>query len=232
LASRPRTPGSIDAAADQLRASAAVFTRRNLFHAVRRASGGAMTEAEFEAALRRRLARAALPGLLPAAPARRARAHESSRDRDTRFPEAILVVDRTAILDLFVSSGVTDAARIAVVCVDGTPPRVVARLVRQIRAGRRAPVLYLHDAATVIYPFTVEPLATILEHRGAEPLEYADLGLPPLGATARRFDDPSLARDEPILELEAIPPATLLRYCAKRARSFIGRGGPRRARSR
>ncbi len=106
------------------------------------------------------------------------------------------------------------------VCIDGTP-RPVAWLQRGFREGRRAPVLYLHDAATVVYPFAIEPLATLVRHQGDAPLAYRDLGLPPLGASARRFGAPvsTLPTDELILELEAIPPATLLRYCARSASS-------------
>jgi hypothetical protein len=209
-------PGLIDAAAEALRADAHAFTRQNLFHAVRRAH--AMSEARFEAALSRRLARASLPGLLPARSRRRTRALPAS------FPEAVLLVDRPAILDLFVACGATASERLAVVCIDGSPASVVAWLKAGFQAGRRAPVLYLHDAATVVYPFALEPLATLVQHPGAEPLVYADLGLPPLGATARRFGDPALPAGELILDLEVIPPATLVRYCTKAAARVVPAG--------
>jgi len=219
----PSLQSLIDAAADALRAGAPVFTRRNLFHAVRRVCGAAMTPQRFDAALRRRLSRGDVPGLLPSP--RGPEPRPSGRATDASFPEAVLLVDRPAILDLFTHSGAMAPSRLAVVCVDGTPAPVVARLARSFQAGRRAPVLYVHDAATVIYPFAIEPLATLVRHQGAVPLPYADLGLPPLGATARRFHDPSLAGDEPILELEALPPATLLRYCAEAARRLAAAPG-------
>jgi len=222
---------SIDASADALRKDAPVFTRRNLFHAVRRARGAATTEATFEAGLRRRLARGALPGLLLAG----SRPPPLPRGWETRFPEAVLLVDRPAIRDLLMASAGLVPAEAAVVCVDGTPARVVAWLRRGFGEGRSAAVLYLHDAATVLYPFSLEPLATLVEQRGSAPLVYADLGLPPLGATARRFGDPALAADEPILDLEAIPPATLLRHVARSVRGLLSPGitdgsVPRRAR--
>ena len=207
----------IDVAAGALRAGAPVFTRRNLFHAIRRARGAAMTEAGFDAALRRRLSRGALPGLLPA----RRRPRPLARGWDACFPEAVLLVDRPVIRDLLAASRVIAPACLTVVCIDGTPSTVVAWLQRGFRAGQRAPVLYLHDAATVVYPFTLEPLVTRVAHRGSEPVGYADLGLPPLGATARRFDDPTLPGDEPIFELEAIPPRTLLRYCTRAATRLV-----------
>jgi hypothetical protein len=213
---------AIDASAELLRAEAPVFTRRNLFHALRRAHGAPTTEAGFDAALRRRLAHGPLPGLLPE------RRQPLPQGWDAGFPAAVLMVDRPAILDLFLASGAIDPQKLSVVCIDGTPSRAVARLVRGFRAGRRAPVLYVHDAATVVYPFAIEPLATLVESLQDGPPAYADLGLPPLGATARRFGDPRLPDDEPVLELEAIPPATLLRYCIRAAdRLAPGEGAAR-----
>ena len=50
-------------------------------------------------------------------------------------------------------------------------------------------------------------------------MAYRDLGLPPLGATTRRFGHPALQDDEAILDLKAIPSATLVRY---RLRSVAG----------
>ena len=126
--------------------------------------------------------------------------------RDDCFAEAILLVDRPALLDLFAASGEVASGRMALVCIDGTPSPSIASVRRGLRAGCRPPVLYIHDAATVIYPFTIEPMATMLEHRGSEPFMYFDLGLPPLGATSRRFGDPTLPRDKLVFELEAIPP--------------------------
>jgi hypothetical protein len=216
-------PGLIDIAADTLRAGAPRFTRGNLFHAARRARGAELTWAQFGAALRRRLARGSLQGLLPAEGRRRTR--RSAGEGAADLPVAVLLVDRPAVVDLFLANAALLPPRTEVVCVDGTPSSTVALLTRGFRAGRRASVLYLHDAATVIYPFNLEPVATLVRHRGDDPVRYADLGLPPLGAAARRFGDPALPADEPVLELEAIPPATLLRY-AHRAVSQLVAGDP------
>jgi hypothetical protein len=136
---------------------------------------------------------------------------------EAQFPKAVLLVDRPALLDLFAAAGPLAPAGLAVVCVDGTPAPAVDWLAKSFQAGRRAPVLYLHDAATVVYPFTVEPLASLVRSARGGRVAYRDLGLPPLGASARRFGDPTLPRDEPILDLEALPPATLLRYVAAAA---------------
>jgi hypothetical protein len=148
--------------------------------------------------------------------------------REVDFPEAVLLVDRPAIVELFVPSKAVASGRLAVVCIDGSPSSTVDWIRRGIRGGCRAPVLYVHDAATVIYPFAVEPIASMLEHGGAESLVYVDLGLPPLGATARRFGDPSLPRDAVLRELAAIPAATLVRYCTESARRVASDGGDRR----
>jgi hypothetical protein len=154
--------------------------------------------------------------------------------REVEFPEAVLLVDRPALVELFATSEEVSSGRLAVVCIDGSPSSTVDWLRRGIGAGRRAPVLYVHDAATVIYPFAVEPVASMLEQGGAEALAYVDLGLPPLGATARRFGDPTLPRDAVLRELAAIPPATLVRYCTESARRLAPSDGGdrRRARSR
>ena len=137
------------------------------------------------------------------------------------FPEAILVVDRPPILEIFGRSKASVPFGLAVVCIDGTPSRLVAALKRGFRAGHRAAILYVHDAATVIYPFAIEPLATLLKHRGSEPIVYRDLGLPPLGANPRRFRDPMLPTADPIFHLEAIPAAALVRYCVESARRLV-----------
>jgi hypothetical protein len=126
---------------------------------------------------------------------------------------AVLLVDRPSILALLRDADALEGA--AIVCIDGRPAPLVTRLAQRFREGFRAPVLYLHDAATVVYPFAVEPLATLVREAGGAPIVYRDLGLPPLGASARRFGDPTMARDQPVLKLEAIPPATLARYCAR-----------------
>jgi len=208
---------AIDTCAAGLRAGAGAFTRRNLFFAVRRARAGDLDEGRFEVALRRRLSVAPLPGLLPTrcewTPRR------LTREWDAYFPKAVLLVDRPAILDLFVASGAMPNARLAVVCLDGSPKPVVQWLRRGYRAGRRAPVLYLHDASTVAYPFSFEPLAAFVQQGGDEPVAYRDLGLPPLGASTRRFtssDDPSLPASEVLFDLEAVPPATLISYVMRR----------------
>jgi hypothetical protein len=205
----------IDTAAEALRREAPVFTRRNLSFAARRAGGTDVGEPAFEAALRRRLARGPLPGLLP--DRARSKRRPPGRAADDRSPKAVLLVDRRAVLDLFEAMEETASAGLAVVCADGSPSPVVARLARSFEAGLRAPVLYLHDAATVVYPFLLEPLATLVRCAGDAPIVYRDLGLPPLGAPARRFGDPTLPDDEPILDLEAVPPAALVRYAARAA---------------
>ncbi len=160
-------------------------------------------------------------------------------DSGDDFPRAVLLVDSPAIAALFAGSREAAEAGLAVVCVDGSPASQVASLQRGFRKGRRAPLLYLHDAATVIYPFSVEPFATLVAHveQAAEaPLVYADLGLPPLGATARRFGDPSLARLAPdalVTTLDEIPGPTLVRYCTEallRLRDRADRAGRQKAR--
>jgi len=210
---------AIDDCARALRAEAPAFTRRNLLHAVRRTLGAPVTEAELDAALRKRLANGPLPGLLPARV--RWRPRRLTREWDAYFPRAVLLVDRPAILDLFVACGAIAASRLAVVCLDGSPSTVVEWLRRGFEAGRRVPFVFLHDAASVVYPFTREPLATLVEHRGRVPLVYRDLGLPPLGASTRRFDDPGLPADERIFELEALPPATLVRFATLAAQRLV-----------
>lgn len=212
----------IDASAEGLRAGAPAFTARNLRFAVRRALGAEVTDAKLDAALRRRLARGPLPGLLPVRRARASRKLPSAWDAAP--PTAVLLVDRPAILDLFLALAGHDVggrgpslSTMAVVCIDGTPKPVVAWLSQSCGAWLRAPVLYLHDAATVVYPFSLEPLATRMARQDEPPMVYRDLGLSPGGSAARRFGDPALPSDELILELEAIPPAALLRYVAKAA---------------
>ena len=208
-------PSLIDFAAAALRAESPVFTRRNLYFAVRRSQAGGVTELAFDATLRRVLSRGTVPGLLAEPSARRS--PRLPKGWDAVAPRAVLLVDRPVVRDLLRATEAIAKAGVAVVCVDGTPSPVVAWLTRELDAGLRAPVLYLHDAATVLYPFTIEPLASLVRHRDGRPIVYRDLGLPPLGATARRFADPSLLGDEPILELEAIPPATLARYVEQAA---------------
>jgi hypothetical protein len=208
---------ALDVALSTLSAQGPAFTRGNLRHAVRRLSG-ATTDAAFAAALRRRRAAGAIPGLLPDRP--RWDAWQLGLEEGARFPAAVVLVDRPTVADLFVAWGVCRARGLAAVALDGTPPRLVEHLRRGFQEGLRAPVLYLHDAATVVYPFTIEPLASLVAQPGDEPVPYQDLGLPPLGASPGRFDDASLPDEERVVELEALPPATLVRYALERAARF------------
>lgn len=205
---------AIDWSARALRAGFPAFTRGNLLHAVRRAHRGDLAEDFFDEALRERLSRGPIPGLLPSPCSWTPR--RLPREWDAYFPRAVLLVDRAAVLDLFVASGALATARLAVVCIDGSPSPAVAWLRRGFRAGRRAPVLYLHDAATVAYPFAFEPLATAVRH-GTEPVQFCDLGLPPTGTPARRFHDEPLPTRRIVVELEAIAPAALVAYAVRRA---------------
>ena len=107
-------------------------------------------------------------------------------DWDACFPAAILMVDRPTVVDLFVASGALVQARIAVVCVDGTPAHVVSWLRRGLERGHRAPVGYLHDVRTVLYPFLFEPLATMVALARGSPIPYRDLGIGP----GRALSDP------------------------------------------
>jgi hypothetical protein len=209
----------IDGCAAALRDTIPAFTRRNLFFAVRRAQGGGIEEKRFEASLRQRLRRGPIPGLLPSPCEWTSR--RLTREWAAYFPKAVLLVDRPAVLDLFVASGVMPAARLALVCIDGSPASVVAWLRKGYRAGRRAPVLYLHDAATVAYPFAFEPLRSLVRYGHGGPLPYHDLGLPPLGAPARRFAAESSSDAELVLDLEAVPPAVLVSFVVRRAHRAV-----------
>lgn len=209
----------IDRAADQLRASSSAFTRRNLFHAARRLPGGPGDFERFEGALARRLRRGPIEGLLELQP--RARSRRLSSEHEAYFPAAILIVDRPELVDLFAASGVLVQARLAVVSACGTPATVVRWLVRGMRAGFRAPVGYLHDASTVLYPFALEPLRTLVEVATA-PIDFIDLGLPPQGLPAGElpFCPPM---SEPVTELEAPPPAAIVAYAARRLAKLLPR---------
>jgi hypothetical protein len=213
---RPDTRTLIEACATGLYAQAPGFTRLNLFFAVRRVAPTITTQ-QFEAAVSDRL-----PGLI------RDRAWRPRLDRLKVWPPVLLVVDRPSLPRLFAQCGVLPST-LAVTCIDGTPAPVIEWLRRGFRRGRRSAVLYLHDSTTVVYPFALEPVATLLQHGSGDPFVYADIGLPPLGAPARRFGDASLG-DALIHDVEAIPPAALLRYCARFAEQYcVGR---RRGRSR
>ncbi len=207
----------IEPCARALLAGSPAFTRRNLFHAIRRAARRDVSEHAFDQALREVEARG-LVGLLPEPCVWRPR--RLPREWDAYFPAAIVLVDRPPILDLFVASGALARHRLAVVALDGTPQAVVSWLKRGYRAGRRAPVVYLHDADTMVYPFAFEPLATLVRHpRGALP--FRDLGLPPRGSTAQALGDGSLPPEELILELEALPPSLVVRYAVREALRMV-----------
>jgi hypothetical protein len=215
----------IELAAADLRADNRAFTGRNLFHAVRRAATrrGRPFALDFESfrsgplAARRRTG--PLPGLLPELEDTD-RGSRLPREWDAYFPACILVVDRAELVPLFAASGVVVQARMAIVALDGRPAPVVSWLRRGFRAGHRAPLGYLHDAATVVYPFDREPLATWARSPAArDAAAFRDLGLPPQGAPADRFGDPlgdpSGDRGAPVLELEAPSPHAVIAYAAR-----------------
>lgn len=212
----------VDEAAAALRAHGRAFTRRNLFHAVRRRG---RTSIDFDAfvagPLARRLHAGTIAGLIT--PRRAARARRLPREWDAYFPAAILLVDRPDLVDLFAASGVLVQARLAVVCIDGTPRTTVRWLQRGLRAGFRAPIGYLHDASTVLYPFAIEPLKTLVEvATPGAPIAYIDLGLPPRGLAATELPFcPRIA--EPIVELEVPPPASVIAYAARRLARLLPR---------
>lgn len=217
-----RSAAALALAARTLAASSPAFTRGNLYHAYRRRAGGRGSFAEFSAGpLAARLAGGPIRGLLPASV--RWDGARLPREWDAYFPKAILLVDRREILDLFVASGALATAKLAVVCVDGSPSSVVAWLRRGIRAGARAPIGFLHDAATAVYPFLLEPLATLLEHAHGEAIAYADLGLPARGLAAERFPlaGDGVPRRERVRELEALPPSALVAYAARKMLSMV-----------
>jgi hypothetical protein len=213
--------GVIDAAAADLLATSRAFTRGNLYHAtmrlrpVLRARWSA--ERFCDVALARRLSQGPVTGLLPATLVRHGSRDTHTlmglRERSAYFPAAILLVDRPEIVSLFAASGVLVQARIAVVCVDGSPADVVSWLCHAVRRGHRAPVGYLHDARTVLYPFLFEPLATIAKYLCGNPFTYRDLGIGP----NRPLRDPlglSDADASGAQRLEELPPSSLVAYAA------------------
>lgn len=227
----------IDEAAAALTACSRAYTRANLYHCWQRLSGSDETLKGFvRGPLAARLARGNLDGLLPAS--QRWDGARLPREWDAYFPKVILIVDRPAILDLFIASGVVTTARLAVVCVDGSPSNVVDWLRDGFRAGHRAPVGYLHDAATAFYPFSIEPLASLIAVSNGAPIDYVDLGLPVRGALARGFPragdgatDPfaSDARSgERIVALEALTPYAMIAYATRRLMAMVP-GDPRMA---
>jgi len=198
---------AIERAAAELRATLPVFTPGNLFHATSRALGKPLSRAAFDEAL----ARAPLDGLLARAP--RPGPRMSSFEKAAYYPAGILLVDHDAIVDLFAASGALIQARVAVVSTSGHPRRVLDWLVAGARAGRAAPVGYLHDASTVLYPFAFEPLATLFARDPALP--FRDLGFRP----GRGFRDPhTRAR---VSELEAATPAALVAYATRAVLAMI-----------
>lgn len=208
----------VEAAAAALRADNRAFTSRNLFYAVRRTAERSRRsfEMEFESfrsdLLAPRLNAGPLPGLLPEVPDLDQGAR-LPREWDAYFPACILVVDRAELVPLFAASGVVVQARMAVVTLDERPRHVVSWLRRGLRAGHRAPIGYLHDAATVVYPFASEPLATwarLRERREGE-APFRDLGLPPQGLTFERFE----LDGGPLLELEEPSPHAVIAYAAR-----------------
>lgn len=218
---------AIDEAARELRAGAPAFSPRNLFFAVRRLGVGVPSFEEFRRGpLAQRLRGGPLHGLLPNTRAPRYPAR-LPREYDAYYPAAILLVDRREILDLLVACDVLPNARVAVVAVDGTPAHVVRWLARGARAGRRAPIGYLHDARTVVYPFLVEPLATFVDV--CDSLLYRNLGIPHAGLLPRSFPfAEALPREERVTELEALPPCALLAYALRRLLAMVP-GDPRMA---
>jgi len=136
------------------------------------------------------------------------------REWDACFPAAVLLVDRPEIVDAIVATGVVVQARIAVVCVDGSPPRIVSWLRRGFRLGHRAPVGYLHDAGTVLYPFLIEPLATLVAAQRGRPMAYRDLGIGP----GRPLRDPlrvANGRAACARRLAEVPAISLAAYAAQ-----------------
>jgi hypothetical protein len=232
-------------AIDALGACSRAFTRRNLYHRFRRlvdavaaAVDAPMTFEAFVAGplAKRTKTHGPIPNLLP--PSTRWDGTRLPREWDSYFPKSILVVDRPEILDLFIASGVITTGRLAVICIDGSPSNVVDWLRRGFHKGMRAPVGYLHDAATAFYPFAVEPLRSLVACSDSEPIDYTDLGLPARGALAKWFpraggaDESLVAGDarpaERIVELEALSPYALVAFAARRLGARVP-GDPRMA---
>src|ERR1700721_2662640 len=102
-------------------------------------------------------------------------------------------------------------ARMGRILPEGRTARRPARSPRSVhRVGcdaRRASGGGLHRRQ----PRTCGRVASSGGPRG-EPLEYRDLGLPPMGAPAWRLAGASLPDDEVLFDLEALPPAALVSY--------------------
>jgi hypothetical protein len=131
----------------------------------------------------------------------------SRREARAYFPAGILLVDRPELVERFAASGALVQGRVAVVDIHGHPREVVRWLVEGVRSGHRAPVGFLHDPATVVYPFAFEPLASLT--RASTPLVFRDLGIRPGGALRDPFTRKRVTR------LDAMSPAGLVAYAAQ-----------------
>jgi hypothetical protein len=83
---------------------------------------------------------------------------------------------------------------------------------RGSRDRRDADIGYLHDAATVLYPFAFEPLRTLVA-RGD--VRFRDLGLRP----GRGFRDPE--KRSRILKLASVSPSALVTYAVRSVLSML-----------
>jgi hypothetical protein len=214
--------GLIDRAADSLRASSRAFTSKNLHHEALRLKPEGNAPWTFEVfrdgPLARRLLTGPIAGLLPP-PCQTPDRRRLPREWFAYFPAAILLVDRREIVDLFAASGILVQGRIAVVCVDGSPEPIVHWLRAGFRRGYRAPVGYLHDANTVLYPFLCEPLATLVASSD-EQLPYRDLGIGPVTLLRDPLGIAS-SYERTASELEELPPCSLVAYAARRLLRMI-----------
>ncbi len=211
--------GAIDRAAAALRDTAPAFTAKNLHFELRRAGASSGYEGFVAGPLARRLRQGPIEGLLPLRRSRD-RAVELPGEYRAYFPAAVLVVDRRDLVELAVAAGLPVQGRIAVVSLDGFPATVVRWLRRGWQDGHAAPVGFLHDADTVVYPFAFEPLATFARARA--PGSYVDLGLPPGGLDWKElpfvgFEPAPGAR---VRSLEEPRPASILAYAARRLGSL------------
>ena len=130
----------------------------------------------------------------------------SAREQRAYYPAGILLVDRPEIVETFAKSGALIQARVAVVDVTGQPRDVVRWLTAGARAGHSAPVGYLHDATTVLYPFSYEPLATLATR---DTIRFRDLGFRP----GRGWRDP--IRKKRVTSLADASPAALVSYAVR-----------------
>ena len=130
----------------------------------------------------------------------------SPREARAYYPAGILLVDRPEMVELFARSGALVQSRVAIVDVRGNPREVVRWLVVGARAGHDAPVGYLHDATTVLYPFSFEPLRT-LASRGS--IRFRDLGFRP----GRGFRDP--IQKKRVTSLADATPSALVSYAIR-----------------